>query len=81
MVGIGAGAADGQVLVQHDLLGITEGRAPVFVKRYAAVGDAMVAGVEEYAREVREGVFPADEHTYPAAAEVAAAVREFIDAR
>lgn len=79
VIGIGAGAADGQVLVQHDLLGITEGRAPVFVKRYAALGDAMVEGVETYAREVREGVFPANEHTYPAAADAAAAVREFID--
>lgn len=79
VIGIGAGAADGQVLVQHDLLGITEGRAPVFVKRYAALGDAMVAGVEAYAQEVREGDFPASEHTYPAAADAAAAVREFID--
>lgn len=79
VIGIGAGAADGQVLVQHDLLGITEGRAPVFVKRYAALGDAMVAGVEAYAHEVREGVFPASEHTYPAAPDAAAAVRKFID--
>lgn len=81
VIGIGAGAADGQVLVQHDLLGITEGRAPTFVKRYAGVGDAMVEGVEAYAREVREGVFPAVEHTYPAASEVVAAVREFVDGR
>jgi 3-methyl-2-oxobutanoate hydroxymethyltransferase len=79
VIGIGAGPADGQVLVQHDLLGITDGRAPVFVKRYAALGDAMVEGVQAYAREVREGVFPAEEHTYPASAEVAAAVREFVD--
>jgi len=79
VIGIGAGAADGQVLVQHDLLGITEGRAPVFVKRYATLGDAMVEGVETYAREVREGVFPAAEHTYRAAPDAAAAVREFVD--
>ncbi|MEV7769327.1 3-methyl-2-oxobutanoate hydroxymethyltransferase [Microbacterium sp. NPDC086615] len=79
VIGIGAGEADGQVLVQHDLLGITEGRAPVFVKRYAALGDAMVEGVEAYAREVREGVFPAGEHTYRAAPGVATAVREFVD--
>lgn len=79
VIGIGAGEADGQVLVQHDLLGITEGRAPVFVKRYAALGDAMVEGVEAYAREVREGVFPAAEHTYRAAPGAAAAVREFLD--
>ncbi|WZH37671.1 MAG: 3-methyl-2-oxobutanoate hydroxymethyltransferase [Microbacterium enclense] len=79
VIGIGAGAADGQVLVQHDLLGITEGRAPVFVKRYAALGDAMVEGVEAYAREVRERLFPSAEHTYRAAPDAAAAVREFID--
>jgi 3-methyl-2-oxobutanoate hydroxymethyltransferase len=79
VIGIGAGAADGQVLVQHDLLGITEGRPPVFVKRYAAVGDAMVEGVEVYAREVRERTFPAPDHVYPASPEVAAAVRDFID--
>ncbi|MFK5143319.1 3-methyl-2-oxobutanoate hydroxymethyltransferase, partial [Klebsiella pneumoniae] len=79
VIGIGAGAADGQVLVQHDLLGITEGRAPVFVKRYAAVGDAMVEAVEAYAREVREGAFPAAEHVYPASAEVAAAVRAYVE--
>ncbi|KAJ1683618.1 hypothetical protein LUZ63_021155 [Rhynchospora breviuscula] len=65
-IGIGAGPADGQVLVQHDLLGITEGRPPVFVKRYGALGDAMVDAVEAYAREVREGDFPAAEHVYPA---------------
>lgn len=79
VIGIGAGEADGQVLVQHDLLGITEGRAPVFVKRYAALGDAMVEGVEAFAREVREGIFPAAEHTYRAAPGAAAAVREFLD--
>lgn len=81
VIGIGAGAADGQVLVQHDLLGITEGRAPVFVKRYGDVGAAMVEGVEAYAHEVREGLFPSDEHVYPSSTEVAAAVREYIATR
>ncbi|MDQ1123438.1 3-methyl-2-oxobutanoate hydroxymethyltransferase [Microbacterium trichothecenolyticum] len=81
VIGIGAGAADGQVLVQHDLLGISEGRVPTFVKRYADLGKAMVDGVEAYAREVRDGHFPAVEHTYPASADVVAAVREFVDGR
>ncbi|MBM3714366.1 MAG: 3-methyl-2-oxobutanoate hydroxymethyltransferase [Actinobacteria bacterium] len=81
VIGIGAGDAEGQVLVQHDLLGITEGRSPVFVKRYAAVGEAMVAGVEAFASDVRARTFPGREHVYPAADEVAAAVRSFIDAR
>ncbi|MDQ1082841.1 MULTISPECIES: 3-methyl-2-oxobutanoate hydroxymethyltransferase [Microbacterium] len=81
VIGIGAGAADGQVLVQHDLLGVTEGRAPVFVKRYAALGEAMIDAVEAYASDVRAGTFPGAEHVYPASDEVAAAVRAVIDAQ
>jgi 3-methyl-2-oxobutanoate hydroxymethyltransferase len=65
VIGIGAGpAADGQVLVFHDLLGIGAGHLPRFVKRYAAVMEEMVAGVSEYAAEVRARRFPSDEHTY-----------------
>jgi 3-methyl-2-oxobutanoate hydroxymethyltransferase len=65
VIGIGAGpAADGQVLVFHDLLGIFEGRAPRFVERYAEVKAEMVAGVRRYADEVRSKRFPRDEHTY-----------------
>jgi len=66
VIGIGAGPADGQVLVIHDLLGITEGRTAAFVKRYGAIGPDMVAGVAAYAREVRGGVFPGPEHGYSA---------------
>jgi 3-methyl-2-oxobutanoate hydroxymethyltransferase len=65
VIGIGAGpAADGQVLVFHDLLGIGDGHLPRFVKRYAAVNEEMVAGVSEYATDVRARRFPSDEHTY-----------------
>jgi 3-methyl-2-oxobutanoate hydroxymethyltransferase len=65
VIGIGAGpAADGQVLVFHDLLGIGAGHLPRFVKRYAAVMEEMVAGVSEYAADVRARRFPSDEHTY-----------------
>jgi 3-methyl-2-oxobutanoate hydroxymethyltransferase len=65
VIGIGAGpAADGQVLVFHDLLGIGDGHLPRFVKRYAAVKEEMVAGVSEYAADVRARRFPSDEHTY-----------------
>jgi len=64
-IGIGAGPAiAGQVLVYHDLLGITTGRSPKFVKRYAEVHKAMVEGVSDYAEEVRNGRFPAAEHIY-----------------
>jgi 3-methyl-2-oxobutanoate hydroxymethyltransferase len=65
VIGIGAGAAtDGQVLVFHDLLGIYEGHAPRFAKRYAELKGQMVAAVAEYADDVRAGRFPGPEHTY-----------------
>jgi 3-methyl-2-oxobutanoate hydroxymethyltransferase len=65
VIGIGAGpATDGQVLVFHDLLGIYDGHAPRFAKRYEEIKAQMVAGVAEYAREVRDRAFPAPEHTY-----------------
>ncbi len=65
VIGIGAGpAADGQVLVFHDLLGIYDGHAPRFAKRFADVKAQMVAGVAEYAAEVRAGSFPGPEHCY-----------------
>jgi 3-methyl-2-oxobutanoate hydroxymethyltransferase len=64
-IGIGAGAAcSGQVLVWHDLLGINEGRAPKFVKRFAAVAAEIRGGLEAFAAEVRASTYPADEHTY-----------------
>jgi 3-methyl-2-oxobutanoate hydroxymethyltransferase len=66
VIGIGAGpGTDGQVLVFHDLLGIYEGHTPRFVKRFADVREQMVAGVTQYADEVRQGAFPGPEHTYP----------------
>jgi 3-methyl-2-oxobutanoate hydroxymethyltransferase len=65
VIGIGAGpATDGQVLVFHDLLGIYDGHAPRFAKRYAEIKAQMVAGVAEYAAEVRHGAFPGPEHSY-----------------
>jgi len=64
-IGIGAGAGcDGQVLVYHDLLGLYEGRAPRFVKRYAALADEIRAALETYAEDVRSGRFPAEQHGY-----------------
>jgi 3-methyl-2-oxobutanoate hydroxymethyltransferase len=64
-IGIGAGPATaGQVLVYHDLLGITTGRTPKFVKRYAEVHAAMVDGVGRYAEEVRSHHFPEPDHVY-----------------
>jgi 3-methyl-2-oxobutanoate hydroxymethyltransferase len=65
VIGIGAGpATDGQVLVFHDLLGIYDGLAPRFAKRYGEMREEMIAGVSAYAADVRSGSFPAPEHTY-----------------
>ena len=64
-IGIGAGRdCDGQVLVYHDLLGLTEGHLPRFVKRYANLSREIRDALEAYADEVRSGTFPEDEHTY-----------------
>lgn len=65
VIGIGAGAdADGQVLVFHDLLGLYDGGAAKFVKRYADLRSAAITGVEAYSDEVRRGVYPAVEYGY-----------------
>jgi 3-methyl-2-oxobutanoate hydroxymethyltransferase len=64
-IGIGAGVdCDGQVLVYHDLLGLYEGRAPRFVKRYADLATEIRAALERYAADVREQRFPEEKHTY-----------------
>jgi 3-methyl-2-oxobutanoate hydroxymethyltransferase len=67
-IGIGAGPdCDAQVLVIHDLLGITarvRGTVPKFVKPYADLGDQIVAAARAYADDVREGRFPDDAHSF-----------------
>lgn len=64
-IGIGAGAGcDGQVLVYQDMLGMFSEFTPKFVKHYAESGAQMQTAFADYAREVREGSFPAPEHTF-----------------
>jgi 3-methyl-2-oxobutanoate hydroxymethyltransferase len=64
-IGIGAGpACDGQVLVWHDLLGLSDRKPARFVKRYADLGAEITRALEAYAADVRSGAFPAEEHTY-----------------
>ncbi len=64
-IGIGGGAdCDGQVLVLHDLLGMTTGYVPKFVKAYADLKADVTRAVTQYCDEVRDGTFPADEHGY-----------------
>jgi len=82
VIGIGAGpAVDGQVLVFHDLLGIYDGHAARFVKRYADVRTAMIEGVAAFADDVRGRDYPAPEHGYTMAPDEAERVREALTAR
>lgn len=64
-IGIGASAmCDGQILVTEDMLGLTTGRKPAFVKEYADLSSAIDKAVSSYAEDVRSRKFPAAEHTY-----------------
>ena len=64
-IGIGAGAdCDGQVLVLHDMLGITKDFSPRFLRRYADVGEAVDEAVRSYIEDVRKGDFPSEEESY-----------------
>ncbi|GAB5519653.1 MAG: 3-methyl-2-oxobutanoate hydroxymethyltransferase [Rhodothermales bacterium] len=64
-IGIGAGnGCDGQVLVTHDLLGLTKEFNPRFVRRYASLADTITASVEQYVVDVRERSFPAEAESY-----------------
>lgn len=64
-IGIGAGPhCDGQILVTHDLLGLTGDFTPRFVKRYAALGDTMTTALATYKADVEQGLFPGAEHCY-----------------
>lgn len=72
IIGIGAGSdCDGQVLVYHDVLGIEDRIAPKFVRRYAEVKAASVAGVSAYAADVRSGQFPSPAESYHLSADAA----------
>jgi 3-methyl-2-oxobutanoate hydroxymethyltransferase len=80
-IGIGAGAAcDGQVLVWHDLLGLYDGKAPRFVKRYADLAAEARSALEAYAADVREGRFPEEQHTYAIPEEELAAFDAWVTA-
>jgi 3-methyl-2-oxobutanoate hydroxymethyltransferase len=64
-IGIGAGAGcDGQILLCYDLLGVFTDFKPKFTKRYAKLTEVAVAGIAQYVKEVKEGAFPDDEHSY-----------------
>ncbi|MBT7250835.1 MAG: 3-methyl-2-oxobutanoate hydroxymethyltransferase [Rhodospirillaceae bacterium] len=64
-IGIGAGVGtDGQILLGYDLLGVFTDFKPKFTKRYAKLTEVAVAGIEQYVKEVKQGTFPDDDHTY-----------------
>jgi len=64
-IGIGAGVVtDGQVLVYHDLVGLSRGRAPRFVERYADANAVLTEAVSHWADDVRAHRYPAARHTY-----------------
>ena len=64
-IGIGAGVGtDGQILLCHDLLGVFTDFKPKFTKRFAALTEVAVGGIKQYVKEVKDGTFPAEDHTY-----------------
>ena len=64
VIGIGAGPADGQVLVMHDLLGFNKGFSPKFLRVYANLGDQMTEAVQHYISDVKSGDFPNENERY-----------------
>ena len=65
VVGIGAGPdTDAQVLVMHDMLGITPGRKPRFVKNFLADSGDIAGAFKAYADQVKAGTFPGPEHGF-----------------
>ncbi|NLK52091.1 MAG: 3-methyl-2-oxobutanoate hydroxymethyltransferase [Syntrophomonadaceae bacterium] len=64
-IGIGAGPdCDGQVLVNHDMVGLFGGHVPKFVRQYAQIGEIMKEAFKAYKEDVEKGTFPAEEHCY-----------------
>jgi 3-methyl-2-oxobutanoate hydroxymethyltransferase len=79
VIGIGAGPdCDGQVLVWHDLLGLSPDPVPRFVKRYADLASEIRRALGAYATDVREGLYPESRHTYPMPEEERARFEELV---
>jgi len=64
VIGIGAGAADGQVLVMHDMLGMTQDFSPRFLRRYANINEIMTSAVKNYITDVKSADFPNEKESY-----------------
>jgi 3-methyl-2-oxobutanoate hydroxymethyltransferase len=64
-IGIGAGPdCDGQILVIHDLLGMTDRHVPKFVKQFSSLRQQAAEGIKAYISEVQDGTFPSKDHSY-----------------
>ncbi|HHW74940.1 MAG TPA: 3-methyl-2-oxobutanoate hydroxymethyltransferase [Firmicutes bacterium] len=61
---IGAGPADGQLVICGDMLGLFQAFTPKFVKQYANVAEIETEAIRAYVRDVQEGIFPSDDHVY-----------------
>ncbi|MBR9905192.1 MAG: 3-methyl-2-oxobutanoate hydroxymethyltransferase, partial [Gammaproteobacteria bacterium] len=65
VIGIGAGPdTDGQILVMHDVLGVTHGRTPRFVKNFMVEADSIQTAFQRYHEAVKTRTFPAQEHCF-----------------
>lgn len=64
IIGIGAGLADGQVLVMHDMLGINKGFSPRFLRRYADLAEVMNSAIGRYVEDVKSTDFPNEAESY-----------------
>lgn len=79
-IGIGAGAGcDGQVLVYQDMLAMYSDLSPKFVKKFGSIGEMMKESFVAYANEVKNGIFPAEEHTYKIDQEVLDRVKKKVE--
>lgn len=76
-IGIGAGAqCDIQVLVLHDLIGMTFGRLPRFVRQYADIRDVMTDAIQNWSSDVKSGAYPNDSESYGLTADVLAEINK-----
>ena len=64
IIGIGAGQADGQVLVVHDMLGMNNGFSPKFLRRYADLATTITDAVGQYVTDVKAKDFPSEKESY-----------------
>ena len=64
VIGIGAGPADGQVLVIHDMLGMNQGFSPKFLRRYADLNTVITEAVQNYIDDVKSCDFPSEKEQY-----------------